>query len=175
MTTNLSRKTVSSVEFLGEVTFPTGTIFQDTELGGLSSIVYDADNQVYYSISDDRSQRNSARYYTLSIDLSDGSLDEGDVNFEALTTLLIAEGQPYPENSVDPEGIALTENQTLFISSEGNANNLVNPFINEFSLDGELLAELPIPEKYLPTEDQTAGIRQNLASESRNTSPHNLF
>ncbi|MDY7024078.1 MAG: phytase, partial [Cyanobacteriota bacterium] len=175
MTTNLSRETVSSVEFLGEVTFPTGAIFQDTELGGLSSIVYDADSQLYYSISDDRSQRNPARYYTFSIDLSDGSLDAGDVSFEDVTTLLNANGETYLENSVDPEGIALTENQTLYISSEGNANNLVNPFINEFSQNGELLAELPVPEKYLPTADQTTGIRNNLAFESLTISPDNRF
>ena len=173
--TTLSRNTVSSVEFLGEVTFPTGLTFEDTEIGGISGIVYDAENQVYYSISDDRSQTNPARFYTLEIDLNDGSLDEGDISFEDVTTLLNENGEPYPENSLDPEGIALTENNTLFISSEGNANELLNPFINEFSLSGDLLAELLIPDKFLPTADQTSGIRNNLAFESLTLSPNNQY
>jgi 5'/3'-nucleotidase SurE len=175
MPVNLDRQTVTHIELLGEVTFPTGFTFENTEVGGLSSIVYDANNRVYYSIADDRSQINPARFYTFSIKLDDGSLDEGDINFEAVTTLLNTDGEPFPENSLDPEGIALTENQTLYISSEGNTNDLINPFINEFSLDGELLDELSIPEKFLPTADQTAGIRNNLAFESLTISPDNRF
>ena len=35
-------RTVVDVEFLGEVVVPTGTIFDGTEIGGLSSITYDA-------------------------------------------------------------------------------------------------------------------------------------
>jgi myo-inositol-hexaphosphate 3-phosphohydrolase len=173
--TTLSRNTVSSVEFLGEVTFPTGLTFEDTEVGGLSGIVYDAESQVYYSISDDRSQRNPARFYTLEIDLNDGRLDEGDISFQDVTTLLDENGEPYPELSLDPEGITLTENNTLFISSEGDVNRLINPFVNEFSLDGELLDTLPVPEKFLPTADQTSGIRNNLAFESLTLSPNNRY
>mgnify|MGYP001038765720 CR=1 FL=1 len=173
--TTLSRNTVSSVEFLGEVTFPTDFSFENTEVGGLSGIVYDAENQVYYSIYDDRYQNNPARFYTLEIDLNDGSLDEGDINFEEVTTLLDKNGEPYPEFSLDPEGITLTENNTLFISSEGNANQLIDPFINEYSLSGELLDKLPIPEKFLPTADQTSGIRNNLAFESLTVSPDNSY
>ena len=173
--TTLNRNTVSSVEFLGEVTFPTGLTFEDTEIGGLSGIVYDAEHQVYYSISDDRSQNNPARFYTLEIDLIDGSLDEGDISFEDVTTLLNENGEPYPELSLDPEGITLTENNTLFISSEGDANRLINPFVNEFSLDGELLDTLPVPDKFLPTADQTSGIRNNLAFESLTLSPNSRY
>ena len=173
--TTLSRNTVSSVEFLGEVTFPTGLTFEDTQVGGLSGIVYDAENQVFYSISDDRSQINPARFYTLEIDLNDGSLDEGDISFEDVTTLLNENGEPFPEFSLDPEGITLTENNTLFISSEGDANRLIDPFVNEFSLDGELLDMLPVPDKFLPTADQTGGIRNNLAFESLTLSPNSRY
>ena len=44
---------------------PTGTKFQGTTVGGLSSITYDAQNDVYYAISDDPSQFQPARFYTL--------------------------------------------------------------------------------------------------------------
>ena len=35
-------QTVGDVEFLGEVVIPTGTMFDGTEIGGLSSITFDA-------------------------------------------------------------------------------------------------------------------------------------
>ncbi|MGF1493134.1 MAG: phytase [Microcoleaceae cyanobacterium] len=173
--TDLSRNIVSNIELLGEVTFPTGLTFEDTEVGGLSGIVYDTDSQVYYSLSDDRSQLNPARFYTLEIDLTDGSLDEGDVAFTGVTTLLNESGEPFPEASLDPEGIALNPDGNLFIASEGDANALINPFVNEFSLDGELLSELPVPEKFFPTADQSSGIRNNLAFESLNVTPDGQF
>ncbi len=172
---NLGRQNVTNVELLGEVTFPTGLTFGDTEVGGLSGITYDAENEIYYSLSDDRSQNNPARFYTLSIDLSDQSLDDGDVTFNDVTFLQNQEGELFPERSVDPEGITLTQTGTLWISSEGDANQLINPFVNEFSINGELLDELPVPDKFLPTADQTTGIRNNLAFESLTISPDNRF
>jgi 5'/3'-nucleotidase SurE len=173
--TDASRKTVTDLEFLGAVTFPTGLSFQGTEVGGLSGLAYDAENGVYYAISDDRSERNPARYYTLSIDLSDGELNDGDVNFENVTTLLDESGQPFAALSLDPEGIALTEDGDLYISSEGDANRLIDPFVNQFSLAGEQLSELPVDDKFLPTADQSSGIRNNLAFESLTITPDNRY
>lgn len=170
-----ARKTVTQVESLGVVTFPTATTFDNTQVGGLSGLTYDVDNNVYYSISDDRSNINPARFYTLTIDLSDGSLDDGDVAFTGVTTLLDANGEAFPANSVDPEAITLTEDGTVYISSEGNANALINPFINEFSLSGAQLAALSIPAYYLPTSDGTTGIRHNLAFESVTITPDGRY
>lgn len=173
-TVDVSRKSVSTIEFLGEVTLPTGIIFQDTEVGGLSGITYDASQQVYYSISDDRSEKNPARFYTLNIDLSDGTLDSGDVQFQAVTTLKNAEQQPFASRSLDPEGITLVDRK-LYISSEGDANQLINPFVNQFGLDGQQLAELPVDAKFLPTADRTSGIRNNLAFESLTVTPDQRY
>ena len=170
---DLSRISVQGVEFLGQVTLPTGTIFQNTELGGLSGITYDASQQLYYSISDDRSEKNPARFYTLKIDLSDGKLNNGDVQFEAVTTLKAA-GQPFAIRSLDPEGITLS-NGKLYISSEGDANQLISPFVNQFALEGQQLAELPVDPKYLPTADKSSGIRNNLAFESLTVTPDRRY
>lgn len=160
------------IEFIGEVTFETGYEFQGTEVGGLSGAAWDEDNGVYYILSDDRSQINDARFYTVSMDASDGSLDDGDVVFLDTTTLLNENGVPYPELSLDPESLALTEYGSLFIVSEGDANSLVDPFVNEYSLGGQLIDELRVPPAYLPTADQSSGIRQNLAFESATVSPN---
>ena len=67
------RNTVTAIELLGEATISTGTTFQDTEIGGLSGLVYDATNGVYYAISDDRGSENStSRFYTLEINVETG-------------------------------------------------------------------------------------------------------
>ena len=167
--------TVTNLDFLGEATFSTGTQFAGTEVGGLSGITYDSINNVFYSISDDRSQINPARFYTLNIDLSQGSLANGGVVFTNITTLKDAIGQTFAPNSLDPEGIALTNNGTVFISSEGDVNNLINPFVNEFSINtGQQSRELPIPSKFLTTAGNS-GIRNNLAFESLTFTPEQQF
>jgi myo-inositol-hexaphosphate 3-phosphohydrolase len=172
---DVSKKTVADIEFLGDATFETGFTFNDTEVGGLSGITYDPFKNVFYSISDDRSQNDPARFYTLSIDVSDGDLQDNDVTFQDVTTLLDENGEPFPELSLDPEGIALTNKSTLFISSEGDVSNLTNPFVNQFSLQGRQFQELPVPEKFLPSSEGTTGILNNLAFESLTITPNNQY
>lgn len=172
---NANRKSIAGFELLGEVTFPTGFMFAGTEVGGLSGLTYDSGSNLFYALSDDRSQRNPARFYTLQIDLSDGLLQDGDVTFQNVTTLTDFMGLPFASSTVDPEGIALTPDGTLLIASEGDANALINPFINEFSLTGTALDELPVPARYLPTADGTTGIRNNKAFESLTISPDGQF
>ncbi|MBD2104712.1 phytase [Leptolyngbya sp. FACHB-261] len=173
-----SRSTVSNVSFLGELTFPTGLQFNGTQVGGLSGITYDPSRNLYYSIADDRSEFNPARFYTLSINLSDGRLDSGDVTFEDVTTLRDASGNPFAPLSLDPEGIALTEQGTVFVSSEGEVRpdlgRVTNPFVNEFSLTGQQLSALPIPDRFLASPDNS-GIRNNLAFESLTISPDGRY
>lgn len=156
-------RTAGGFELLGMTTFRTGTTFANTEVGGLSAITYDAENKRYYILSDDRSERNPARFYTARIDLGDGRLDEGDVEWLAVTTLLDATGQPFADGHIDPEGIALSERGSLYISSEGNPNvePPALPSVLEFDLDGRQLGELPLPDKFLPDEERTSGVRNN--------------
>lgn len=165
--------TKSKIEFLGEATFPTNTQFKGTELGGLSGITYNQYKNVYYSISDDRSNKAPARFYTLKIDLSRGSLKKVDV--VNVTTLLKADGKPFPAFSLDPEGIAFAKNGGLFISSEGDTNRLIKPFVNQFSLTGKQIQALPIPRKFLPTAKKNRGIRNNLAFESLTIAPNQKY
>ncbi|MEL6165609.1 MAG: esterase-like activity of phytase family protein, partial [Cyanobacteria bacterium J06628_3] len=77
---------VTGIDFVGEATLPTGTSFENTELGGLSGITYDARNQVYYAISDDRSQKSPARFYTLKINFSEDSFQKSDIETIKITT-----------------------------------------------------------------------------------------
>jgi hypothetical protein len=162
------------VESLGVVTFPTGTMFANTEVGGLSGIAYDARRDAYYVISDDRIV---PRYYTITIDLADGSLDEGDVLFQDVTFLSDKRGESFPEGALDPEDIDLPRRGALYISSEGDADAdpVIDPFVNRFNLKGKLVGRLPIPAKFLPNPEGTKGVRDNLAFESLTSTPNRRF
>jgi 3-phytase len=165
---------LASYELIGTVSIPTGTQFESTEIGGLSSITYDRARDVYYAISDDQGTFDLVRYYTLDIDVSDGQLDPGDITFLDVTMILDASGAPYATGSLDPEGLVLTRNDSLYFSSEGFAarNPPVNPFINRMTLDGTHSASLSIPSKFLPDGTSTRGVRNNLGFESLNVTPN---
>ncbi|MFN7414594.1 MAG: esterase-like activity of phytase family protein [Dolichospermum sp.] len=167
---------IKSIEFIGQATLPTGLIFQKTEIGGLSGITYDAKNNLYYAISDDRGQKATPRFYTFTIDLSKGKLTNNDVIPVGVTNLLNTSNQPFPPNTTDTEGIAITNQDTIFVSSEGDVDKLINPFIKEFALaSGKTISTLPIPDKFLPDSQKQKGIRNNLAFESLTITPNQKF
>ena len=164
-----AEKSIGDLEYLGMVTFETGTMFQGTEVGGLSGITYDASRGVYYAVSDDRSQINDARYYTVAIDASDYALEDGDVEFLSYTTLLNEDGEPFAANMIDAEGIALRASGQIFISSEYRTG--FDPFVKRFDWDGEQTATLPIPGKFMPADD--SGMHGNFSFESLAITPDN--
>ena len=152
------------LEFLGQAIIPTGTVFAGTVVGGLSSITYDASSGKFYSLSDDQSVLNPARFYTLRVDLSDGQLNNGDVHVIDVTTLLAPDGQSYPAASLDPEGLTLAKNGELIVTSEGIAQSGIAPWVRRYSLDGTYLGDLLVPDAFLPASGH--GVRQNLAFEA---------
>lgn len=165
--------TLSSYELIGTVNIPTGAQFLGTEIGGLSSLTYDPNRGVYYAISDDQGVIGPVRYYTLSIDVSDGHLDPGDITFVGVTKILDASGMVYAPGSLDPEGLVLTHEGSLYFTSEGFANRTppVDPFVNRVNLNGRQTRTLMVPDKFLPNAAGTQGVRTNLAFESLNVTP----
>ncbi|MFM7364777.1 MAG: esterase-like activity of phytase family protein, partial [Cuspidothrix sp.] len=186
-------KSVVSAGLKGQTTFnnsfipsgAAGTVDgKQVALGGLSGVTYDAVNNQYYAISDDRSQNAPARFYTFTLDPATGA-----VTITNVTPIKDINGNFFPLLSLDPEGIALTKNGTVFISSEGevnaNAGRVTNPFIKEFNLTtGVEIRSLPVPQKFLPVvqdtnndgvvnagDTQVSGVRNNLAFESLTISP----
>jgi len=173
------RRHTPGLTFLCESTIPAGATFEGTVVGGLSSLSYDDARDVYYAISDDQGEgftptSTPARFYTLRIDVSDGSLDPGDVTVLAVTTLLGADGAPFPALSLDPEGLTLTHDDTLIVTSEGIAARGIAPFVREFDLSGQQIAELPVPGYYAPSGG-TRGVRQNLGFEAAAVAPNGQF
>ncbi|QIZ71901.1 esterase-like activity of phytase family protein [Oxynema aestuarii] len=155
---------------LGQASFRTGTEFEGTEIGGLSGITYDSERDLYYAISDDRQAPGFPRFYTLNIDL-----DPFGVTPVAVTPVTDNNGRPFGEFQVDLEGIARTSDRTLWISSEGDLRFSVSPFLQSFSLSGQAIASLPLPEKFLPDRDRRRGIRHNLAFESLALTPDGRY
>ncbi|MCD8489214.1 MAG: esterase-like activity of phytase family protein [Desertifilum sp.] len=166
-----------SLEFLDEAIIPK-TPFAGTPVGGLSGITYDRQRDRFYVVSDDRSQLAPARFYTLKVQL-DPTLGIGDaiasVDLESVTFLQTEEGNPYPRGTIDAEGIALSPQNTVFISSEGGVNLDIPPGIKEFELNsGQFVQRLPVPPHYLPlTEEgqQIQGIQNNFGFEALATNP----
>ncbi|MEB3226885.1 MAG: esterase-like activity of phytase family protein [Synechocystis sp.] len=153
-----------SLEFLAKGTLPDQTL-ADLPVGGLSGIVYDRRQDVYYAVSDDR---RSPRFYTLEIplDQTESGVSIPSITVTDVTLLKQAEGQPYPPQTLDPEGIALSPRRSLYISSEGVIKSQSPPLIGEFEPQtGQLLNELPIPRRFLPETNPVQGIRDNLGFE----------
>ena len=167
------------LRLLGEYSFPGGREYQGTTVGGLSGIAYDARRNVYYAVSDDRGELQAPRFYTLEIDTGPNGI--GDVRVVGVTTLDSDANtlgiQPYERNALDPEEIVLTPERELIISSERDQQG--RPWLRRFGLDGTLLGEIPVPERFLPDSQpgsdgrpvQSRGVRTNLGFEGVALSP----
>ena len=161
-----------SLEFVGAYNLPK-LEYQDTPVGALSGITYDRQRKVFYAISDDRSRLAPARFYTLKFNFNDQGIEE--ITVENVTFLKDQNGKLFPPNSIDGEGIAITPQNSVFISSEGSVSQGFAPFIREFDLTTGIERQaLPIPERFIPdTADntQTKGIQNNLGFEALTLSP----
>lgn len=165
--------TITGADYLGQAILPYNLSFQNTTVGGLSGITYDPSKKVYYAVSDDRSEKSPARFYTLKIDLSE-SFKNGDVTPIGVTTLLNKQGKPFARGSIDAEAIAWTKRGSVFIASEGDASLEIPLAIQEFAVEsGQELRILPIPNKFLP--GQSRGTRNNLAFESLTVTPNQRY
>lgn len=165
------------LDFVTQVTLPSDTTFAHTQVGGLSGLAYDRPRNQFYALSDDRQK---PRFYTLTLDFpdpSESSVPKVDIaaNITALTFLKDKLGTPIAPNQADPEGIALTPEDTLLISSEGVAQSEAPPWIKEFDRpSGQELLQYPLPKYFIPQVLESGarlGVRDNLGFESLTLSP----
>lgn len=167
-----------SLDFLGAYELPK-LEFKNTPVGGLSGITYDRQHDRFYAVSDDRSERAPARFYTLKLTIDPAKITNlpedpaqrqaiQSVEIEQVTLLKDEAGEPFAKGTIDLEGIALTPRQSVFISSEGEVASQKPPFIGEFDLQtGQWRSQLPIPQRYLPDpETSPRGVQSNLGFES---------
>jgi glycerophosphoryl diester phosphodiesterase len=157
------------LDFLGQAVTPFGTGFGGLQIGGLSALTYDAESDAFLALSDDRTPQ--ARFFTVRLDLSDGMLSTGDQSFTGVQVLADANGRPFANGALDPEGLAITEDGSFYFSSEGDANALVAPLVGTLSAFGTQTGSLPVGGDHLPAANQASGIRNNLAFEALTLSP----
>jgi hypothetical protein len=163
-----THKRPPGLEFRGQEVLPTGTVFEGTQVGGLSGIQH-AGQSTFYTLSDDPSQFGPARFYKLRADIGDGRLTPGDITFLDVTTLKQPDGSLFPTASLDPEGFALTRDHKVVVTSEGFAARGIDPWIRNFRLDGSHHSSLPVPDQFLLGPGK--GVRQNLGFESAAFAP----
>ncbi|MFE3847961.1 esterase-like activity of phytase family protein [Flavobacterium sp. LB3P45] len=158
-------KLVSTIEI------PFDKTFEDTTVGGLSGIDYDAKQHLYYLICDDRSVFNDSRFYTAKINLPQDKIKS--IDFQNVTYLKDEAGKNYgnwnttPTTACDPEDMRYNpKTNSLVWSSEGarviNADKeiLQNPSLNFIDLKGNFLGKAKLP-KNLEIQKEEKGPRNN--------------
>jgi len=148
---------ISNIKLLSTYEIPFNLQFKNTTVGGLSGIDYDAKNNVYYFICDDRSEKNAARFYTARIFLSEKQIDS--LVFTGVHYLLQSNGNTYPNNKQnkflvpDPEAMRFNaKTKELVWSSEGERivkptdTILINPAIIMMKPNGSYIDSFKLPE-----------------------------
>ena len=82
-------------------------------------------------------------------------------------TLKNNQGKPFANGTIDAEGIAITPQGTLWISSEGNAKRDIHPFVREFDTTiGTPLRNIFYPDHYVPQDVPQAKVDRKTAKET---------
>jgi hypothetical protein len=149
---------------LGEVPIPGGITANGATFGGLSGVDYDAVDNTWRVISDDRSDHGPARFYSLSLGVST-SWVTASVQ-PAMVPLLRKDGTAYPPSAtagtdtVAPQAIrydAATKNVFWAEAGENTPTLAVDPSVRESSTTGQFVAQLPVSNRLKSTG--TAGIQ----------------
>ena len=164
-------KPTPSLKLVSSIEIPFEETFQNTKVGGLSGIDYDAKNDLYYLICDDRSMFNDSRFYTAKIRLFENKVE--GIDFQSVSTLKNETGKAYgnwstmPTTSADPEDIRFNpKTNSLIWSSEGarvvtaDKEVLQNPSLNFMDLKGNFIGNVTLPEN-LKMQQQEKGPRNN--------------
>ncbi len=162
---------IPQLELLDVYEIPFETRFQETMVGGLSGIDYDKKEDKFFIISDDRAERNKARFYESRIKIKNNKIDT--ILLEKVT-YLINKNQLFfdsnkinPAESTDPEDIRYnSKNKTIVWSSEGerivkNENSILqDPSIFEMDVEGNFLQSYALPTT-LNMSTEVKGPRRN--------------
>jgi hypothetical protein len=132
-------------------------------VGEISGIVRDPGSGVYYGVAD-RAGNDPSHVFTLDLPLEAGAL--GEPRVLDMTFLRDGAGRPLDGGTFDGEGIVLWvpvpgaepagaegpargTSPEWIIASEGGGNPDQQPGIHRFTLDGDHLGALPVPERFL--------------------------
>ena len=170
---------VTQLRFIGEQRLPWHQQYQGTLVGGLSGIDYDAANDEWVMISDDRSQHNPARYYRARLAYDQHAFKP--VQLTGVTTLLQPDGSSYPSKEAYQPGVGMVpdlesmrvdpRDASIWYSSEGDVRLGLDPFVRHATRDGRHLSTLPLPPMFTVSTSHKSGPRNNQAFEGVSFSP----
>lgn len=165
------------LRLIGEATLAHRLAFKDTTVGGLSGLDYDADQDLWVAISDDRSERQPARFYTFRLAItSEGLAAPVLIDTAALRR---PDGSPFPSRRQapqaevpDPEAIRWRpQTQTLLWTSEGDVRHGGDPAFFEMAADGRQVRRFALPAYFRADPSGRSGPRDNLAFEGLAVTP----
>lgn len=159
-----------ALRFIGEKSIPPHTDVVGTRVGGLSGLAFDAAGNRWFALSDDRSEKAPARFYTLTLAYDAAAFH--DARIDKAVPLLDTGGKPFPLRSVDPEALRLHAGSgALYWTSEGDTTTGIDPVLRAAAADGRFLREIKLPARYRVSADGKRGPRNNLAFEGLALSP----
>jgi len=162
---------IDHLKFLNEYIIPFNYQFKNTTVGGLSGIDYNPQKNEYYFISDDRSDKNPARFYTANILINNDKIDSviflKTTSFKDQTGNLYPNSRQDPFHTPDPEALRFDPKNNRFIwSSEGerivndSKTILENPAITEIDSNGNYIDTFELPQQ-VKMSYKEYGPRQN--------------
>ncbi len=174
--------TVSSLRLIGQQVLPRRVQVLGTTIGGLSGVDYDAANNRYVFISDDRTTTDSAdppRFYTGRLTFDANSFT--GVEWLAVTPMKQPDGSNFPKvpspQVADPESIRFDPvTGNLLWVSEGDRSltavppRVINPFVREMRLDGTYVRDYTLPSMFNMSSSDT-GPRNNTVFEGIAVTP----
>lgn len=143
-----------SISYQDQYVIPSGLQFNGTTVGGLSSIDYDAVNNLYYLISDDRSVINPARFYKAMVDVDGGKINSmrfvGVDSFRKPDGAIFTASEKHKQLAPDPEALRFHPGKNRLIwSNEGERlvqdNLFMDPSIYISDDKGKILDSLQLP------------------------------
>ncbi|OWY68063.1 hypothetical protein B7486_28190 [cyanobacterium TDX16] len=144
-----------SLDYLGEYQLPTTNISDAP--AEFSAITYDKRRDRFYAVSS-----NEIVTLKWSFKPDPEEIKIQDIDIESVTSLLDKDGKFYDSETFFAKGIALTPQQTVYISGSQISGERSLPFIREFDLKtGQLLQSLTLPKRYISEIVQEKEQNQN--------------
>ena len=159
------------LRLIGSQTLNHALQFGGTTVGGLSGIDRDARHDLYYLISDDRSQFAPTRFYTARLAIDETRFDA--VALQTVVTLRTPDGVAYPPGAADAEAIRYDPvTHDLWWTSEGerSTDRSIDPFVRRATTGGVHVGEVPLDPMFRVDRPER-GPRDNRVFEGATLSP----
>lgn len=164
------------LDLMGAYEAPAGLAVNGAPLGGISGIDYDRKSGAWLMISDDRSDKAPARFYTARLNPGVNGVLVFDL--ERSTTLRRVDGSTFPSardpvgERVDAEALRIDPlTGDLFWASEGDPSRGFGPSLRRMTREGVALGEIPLPPALGLDPSGASGVRPNLGTEGVSLAP----